>query len=101
MHDRQHLLLTGPCIFVNSIFNQCMRRAAAALIEGRDEAGARLHLLELLFVVGARFHRASLNFRYCRMRLLVELSCWSAGSFLLSSSGIIRWASTLPSSTPH
>ena len=32
---------------------------------------------------------------------MVELSCVGFGSVLLSSSGTIRWARTLPSSTPH
>jgi hypothetical protein len=36
-----------------------------------------------------------------RMRLLVELSCLRRGGVALSSSGMIRWASALPSSTPH
>src|SRR5213078_3753385 len=35
------------------------------------------------------------------MRVFVELSWSSVGSVWLSSSGMIRWASTLPSSTPH
>ena len=39
--------------------------------------------------------------RYRRMRLLVELSCPSVGGDGLSSSGMIAWASALPSSTPH
>lgn len=32
---------------------------------------------------------------------LVELSCDSFGGAWLSNSGMIRWASTLPNSTPH
>ena len=35
------------------------------------------------------------------MRLLVELSCLSRGAVLFSSSGMMRCASALPSSTPH
>src|SRR5215472_2584001 len=46
-------------------------------------------------------HIAPLSWRYRRIRLLVELSWPSLGSLLLSSSGMMRWASTLPSSTPH
>ena len=41
------------------------------------------------------------SFRYRRIKLFVELSWPSEGSALLSSSGMMRWASTLPSSTPH
>src|SRR5262249_40332409 len=41
------------------------------------------------------------SFRYRRIRLFVELSCWSTGSDWLSSSEMMRCASTLPSSTPH
>src|SRR5262249_51621275 len=52
-------------------------------------------------VVTNRGHAFSLNFLYQRIRLLVELSCASWGSSLLSSSGIMRLASTFPSSTPH
>jgi hypothetical protein len=39
--------------------------------------------------------------RYRRIKLLVELSCLSFGAAMLSNSGTIRWASTLPNSTPH
>src|SRR6516164_1711434 len=42
-----------------------------------------------------------LDFRYRRIKLLVELSWPSGGSAGLSSSGMMRWASTLPNSTPH
>src|SRR5262249_45702854 len=35
------------------------------------------------------------------MRLLVELSWVSLGSVSLAISGMMRWASCLPSSTPH
>ena len=35
------------------------------------------------------------------MSVFVELSCVSFGSCALCSSGTIRFASTLPSSTPH
>src|ERR1700722_7564282 len=45
--------------------------------------------------------RAPLSSRYLRIRLFVELSCASGGSVRLSSSGTIRCASALPSSTPH
>src|SRR5437667_2144732 len=43
----------------------------------------------------------SFNLLYRLMSVLVELSCASSGSLVLSSSGMIRLASTLPSSTPH
>ena len=36
-----------------------------------------------------------------RMRALVELSCLSSGSVGASNSGMMCWASCLPSSTPH
>jgi hypothetical protein len=49
----------------------------------------------------AERHSCSLDFRYRRIRLLVEPSCLRAGSVVLSSSGMMRWASALPSSTPH
>jgi hypothetical protein len=39
--------------------------------------------------------------RYLRIAVFVELSCFSSGSVLLSSCGMIFCASTLPSSTPH
>src|SRR5262249_25941318 len=39
--------------------------------------------------------------RWRRMSAFVELSCWSVGSVVLSSSGMIRCASCFPSSTPH
>ena len=45
-----------------------------------------------------RFYRRS---RYRLISVFVELSCASSGSVALSSSGMIRLASTLPSSTPH
>src|SRR5262249_19807022 len=46
-------------------------------------------------------HCCSLSLRYRRIRVLVELSWLSTGSAGLSSSGIMRCARTLPSSTPH
>jgi hypothetical protein len=42
-----------------------------------------------------------LAFRYRRIKAFVELSCPNSGSVAASNSGTIRWASTLPSSTPH
>src|SRR5713226_7768900 len=47
------------------------------------------------------YDEAPLKLRYRRMSLLVELSCVSLGSSALSSSGMMRLASTFPSSTPH
>ena len=47
------------------------------------------------------FQDVSLVFRYLRIKLFVELSWLSEGSPSLSSSGMMRCASALPSSTPH
>src|SRR5262249_17158527 len=80
---------------------QRVGRAAPALIQRRNEPGMGLHFLLLLFVKAKRFHNASFSVRYRRIRLLLELSWLRVGSALLSSSAIIRWASTLPNSTPH
>src|SRR5437773_2805250 len=60
---------------------------------GREDGGSELDC------VGR--HVVPLSLRYRRIRLLVELSWASLGSFLPSSSGMMRCASTLPSSTPH
>ena len=47
-------------------------------------------------------HEASVRRRrWRRMSAFVELSCRSAGSVVLSSSGMMRCASCFPSSTPH
>src|SRR5258705_4514005 len=59
---------------------------------GREDRRSELHR------VG---HVTPLSLRYRRIRLSVELSWPSLGSALLSSSGMMRWARTLPSSTPH
>src|SRR5262245_31768695 len=48
-----------------------------------------------------RPHYDFLSWRYCLIRLLVELSCTGFGSAGLSNSGRIRFARTFPSSTPH
>src|SRR5438034_967658 len=48
--------------------------------------------------VGALAH---LSARYRRMSAFVELSWASSGAVSLSSSGMIRFARTFPSSTPH
>src|SRR5919201_6047047 len=103
MHDRKHLLLVGPRPVLDSVRTQRAGRAAAALIERRNEPGMRPHPLQLGFEVGdLGTHRAaSLRIRYRRMSAFVELSWASAGPVALSSSGMMRWASTLPSSTPH
>ena len=55
MHDRKHLLLVGPRIFFDSVETQRAGRAAAALIQRRNETGMCLHLLQLLFVKAERF----------------------------------------------
>ena len=47
------------------------------------------------------YENACLELLYRLMSVLVELSCVSSGSLALSSSGMIRLARTLPSSTPH
>src|SRR5215813_3571916 len=53
-------------------------------------------------LVSSRCHHfCSLSLRYRRIRLSVELSCLSTGSAGFSSSGMMRCARTLPSSTPH
>src|SRR5882724_9668456 len=98
MHDGKHLLLVGPRLVLDSVGTQGAGRAPAALIERGDEPGMSLHLLQLFLEV---IHLRHLVFRYRRMRVLVELSWPRVGSVRLSSSGMMRWASTLPSSTPH
>src|SRR5512143_3170138 len=90
-----------PRLRLGSVKTQRVGRAAAALIQGRDETGMGLHLLQLWFVTAERFHDPSFDFRYREIRLLVELSWARTGFSRLSSSGMIRWASCLPSSTPH
>src|SRR5215813_10982035 len=60
---------------------------------GREDRGSKLDC--------AGRHVAPLSLRCLRIRLLVELSWPSLGSAPLSSSGMMRWAKTLPSSTPH
>ena len=50
MHDRKHLILVGPRTFFDSVKTQRAGRAATALIQRGNEAGMRLHLLQLLFV---------------------------------------------------
>ncbi len=52
-------------------------------------------------IVSSRHQAAPFSLRYRRISVFVELSCSSFGSVALSSSGMIRWASALPSSTPH
>src|SRR5262245_34632883 len=100
MHEREHLFLVGPRAVLDAVGPERAGRAPSALIQRRDEAGLALHLLQLLEVAHGPY-LAFLRIRYRRMRLFVELSCWSVGSASLSSSGMMRWASTLPSSTPH
>jgi hypothetical protein len=60
---------------------------------GREDRRSELHYIGR--------HMAPLSLRYRRIRLSVELSWPSLGSVLPSSSGMMRWARTLPSSTPH
>ena len=54
MHDRKHLILVGPRTFLDSVKTQRLGRAAAALIQRRNETGMRLHFLQLLFVEAKR-----------------------------------------------
>jgi hypothetical protein len=42
MHDRKHFILVGPSIFLHSVQRQRLGRAAAALIQSRDEPGLGL-----------------------------------------------------------
>ena len=46
MHERKHLCVIRPCTFRDPV-----RRAAAALIQRRNESGMRLHLVKRLFEV--------------------------------------------------
>jgi hypothetical protein len=48
-----------------------------------------------------RYPEAPRIARYRRISAFVELSCVNSGSSADSNSGMIRWASALPSSTPH
>src|SRR5262249_26782105 len=52
-------------------------------------------------VVSTRDQAVPLDPRERRISALVELSCSSLGSAAFSSCGMMRWARTLPSSTPH
>ena len=63
MHDRKHLILVGPRIFLDSVETQRLGRAATALIQRRNETGMGLHFLQLLFVKAESIHNASFNFR--------------------------------------
>src|SRR5262249_47529049 len=69
-----------------------LRLERAAVVERQN--------VQRLVVAHGHFD-SPLLLRKRRMSALVELSCLRAGSVLLSSSGTICWASTLPSSTPH
>jgi hypothetical protein len=64
MHDGEHLLIAGPGILWNSVKTQGFRRAAATLIQRRNETGTGLNFLQLFFVSGNRFHGVSFNFRW-------------------------------------
>ena len=64
MHDREHLFLVGPRIFLDSIGTQRVGRAAAALIQRRNKPGMCLHLLQLSLFDGAHVrHLVFLLFR--------------------------------------
>ena len=106
VHDRKHLVLVGPRTFFDSVKTQCLGRAATALIQRRNEAGMCLHLLQLLFVQADRFHDVSFNLRSAifdndKSGYWLSYHGQEQVLSLLSSSGIIRWANCLPSSTPH
>jgi hypothetical protein len=60
MDDGEHLLVAGPRILLNSVKTQGFRRAAAALIQRRNETGTGLNFLQLFCVNGDRFHDVSL-----------------------------------------
>jgi hypothetical protein len=60
MDDGEHLLVAGPRILLNSVKTQGFRRAAAALIQRRNETGTGLNFLLLFCVNGDRFHDVSL-----------------------------------------
>jgi len=60
MHDGEHLLIAGPRILLNSVKTQGFWRAAAALIQRRNEPGTGLNFLQLFFVNGDRSHDVSL-----------------------------------------
>ena len=62
MHDRKHLILVGPGIFLDSVRTQRLGRAATALVQRRNETGMCLHFLQLLFVEAESFHKASFKF---------------------------------------
>ena len=65
MDDGEHLLVAGPRILLNSVKTQGFRRAAAALIQRRNETGTGLNFLQLFCVNGDRFHDdVSLNSRW-------------------------------------
>src|SRR5215470_2405135 len=87
VHEIKHLIVVGPGVVLDSVQGQRVRGAAAALIQRRDESGMGLHFLQLLFVQDASCHDASFNFRYRRIRLLVELSWARVGSSRLFSAG--------------
>jgi hypothetical protein len=59
MHEREHLLIVGPAILLNSVKTQSLRRAPAALIQRRDEPGSGLNFVQLFVVNGDRFHDVS------------------------------------------
>jgi hypothetical protein len=63
MHEGKHLLIAGPGILLNSVKAESFRRAAAALIQRRNETGTGLNFLQLFFVNGDRFHDVSFNSR--------------------------------------
>ena len=69
MHDRKHLILVGPSIFLDSVKTQRLWRAATALIQRRNETRMCFHFLQLLFEV-AHLGHASFN----GMALLLQKS---------------------------
>src|SRR5262245_33323231 len=51
MHERKHLSLVGPRIFLDSVGTERLGRAATALVQRRNKAGICLHFLQLLWEV--------------------------------------------------
>jgi hypothetical protein len=61
--EREHLVIVGPGAFLNSIGQQCLGRAAAALVQRRQKAGLRLDLPLLLFFSVGEVHHLPFAFR--------------------------------------
>src|SRR5262245_41547670 len=77
MHEIKHLIVVGPAVVFDSVKCQCVRRAAATLIQRRDEPGMVFRFLQLFCLHVGSCHDASFSFRPRRIRLLVEPS-WAS-----------------------